>query len=58
MYHQDKELFGYERVIETYKRSADKNPEEIIRALNSAGADWSNTETPDDDVTFVVIKVK
>ena len=58
MFNKDKELFGYERVIETYQRSADKNPEEIIRELNNAGADWSNTETPDDDVTFVVIKVK
>jgi len=58
MFNKDKELFGYERVIETYQRAADKNPEEIIRELNNAGADWSNTETPDDDVTFVVIKVK
>jgi serine phosphatase RsbU (regulator of sigma subunit)/ligand-binding sensor domain-containing protein len=58
MFNKDKELFGYERVIETYQRSADKNPEEIIIELKNAGSEWSQSETPDDDVTFVVIKVK
>jgi len=58
MFNKDKELFGYERVIETYQQAADKNPEEIIRELKSAGSDWSQSDTPDDDVTFVVIKVK
>jgi hypothetical protein len=45
-------------VIETYQKAADKNPEEIIIELKNAGSDWSQSETPDDDVTFVVIKVK
>jgi len=57
MFNKDKEMFGYDRVIETYQNAADKNPEEIIVELKNAGSDWSNTETPDDDVTFVVIKV-
>ncbi len=58
MFNKDKELFGYDRVIETYQRAAEKNPEDIIRDLKNAGSDWSQSETPDDDVTFVVIKVK
>jgi serine phosphatase RsbU (regulator of sigma subunit) len=58
MFNKDKEIFGYDKVIETYQNVADKNPEEIILELKNAGSDWSNTETPDDDVTFVVIKVK
>jgi serine phosphatase RsbU (regulator of sigma subunit) len=58
MFNKEKELFGYERVIKTYQQAADKNPEEIIRELKIAGSEWSRSETPDDDVTFVVIKVK
>jgi serine phosphatase RsbU (regulator of sigma subunit) len=58
MFNKDKEIFGYDRVIETYQKAADKNPDEIIVELKNAGSNWSHTETPDDDVTFVVIKVK
>jgi serine phosphatase RsbU (regulator of sigma subunit) len=58
LFNKDKEMFGYERVMETYKKSAGKNPEEIIQELNTAGSDWTNNEAPDDDITFVVIKVK
>ncbi len=41
MFNKDKELFGYDKVIETYQRAADKNPEEIIIELKNAGSDWS-----------------
>ena len=58
LFNRNKEMFGYERVMETYKKSAGKNPEEIIEELKNAGSDWTNNGAPDDDVTFVVIKVK
>ncbi len=58
LFNRKKEMFGYERVMEIYKSSASKNPEEIIQELKTAGSDWTNNEAPDDDVTFVVIKVK
>ena len=58
LFNRNKEMFGYERVMETYKKSAGKNPEEIIEELKNAGSDWTNNEAPDDDITFVVIKVK
>ncbi|HSL90458.1 MAG TPA: PP2C family protein-serine/threonine phosphatase, partial [Ignavibacteriaceae bacterium] len=58
MFNKDKELFGYERVNITYEKVADKNPEEIIQELKNDGSEWSQSEIPDDDVTFVVIKVK
>lgn len=58
MFNKNKDLFGYERVSSTYEKVADKNPEDIIAELKNAGSDWSQSEIPDDDVTFVVIKVK
>ncbi len=58
LFNKDKEMFGYERVMNIYKNSASKNPEDIIEELKNAGSEWTNDEAPDDDITFVVIKVK
>ena len=37
---------------------AEKSPEDIISGLNEAGSKFVKDKDPDDDVTFVVIKVK
>jgi serine phosphatase RsbU (regulator of sigma subunit)/ligand-binding sensor domain-containing protein len=58
LFNKEKEMFGYERVMDIYKNSASKNPEEIIEELKNEGSRWSDNKDPDDDVTFVVIKVK
>jgi serine phosphatase RsbU (regulator of sigma subunit) len=52
------ELFGYDRVQETFEKVANKQPEEIITFLNEIGSNWVNGNDPEDDVTFVVIKMK
>jgi len=58
LFNKEKEMFGYERIMDIYRKSASKNPEEIIEELKNEGNRWTNNEAPDDDVTFVVIKVK
>ena len=58
LFNRSKEMFGYERVMEIYNKVASKNPEEIIEELKNEGSRWSNNDAPDDDLTFVVIKVK
>lgn len=52
------EMFGYDRVITLLMQSADKTPDEIIENLKNAGSDWVQGADPDDDVTFVVVKMK
>jgi hypothetical protein len=52
------ELFGYERVYSAIEKVIEKEPEEIISHLKSEATNWSDKKEPDDDVTFVVIKVK
>ena len=52
------ELYGYERVINSFRNVAEKSPDEIIDYLKDEGSKWVNDKDPDDDVTFVVIKVK
>ncbi len=52
------ELYGYQRVRNTFENIAENTPEEIIDHLKDEGSNWVKDQEPDDDVTFVVIKVK
>jgi serine phosphatase RsbU (regulator of sigma subunit) len=52
------ELFGYDRVQESFEKVVEKHPEEIISYLNDEASHWINGNEPDDDVTFVVLKMK
>jgi serine phosphatase RsbU (regulator of sigma subunit) len=50
--------FGYRKVKNTLLEISDLEPDAIISKLKDAGSEWVNDNDPDDDVTFVVIKVK
>ncbi len=50
--------YGYKRARNSFEEVAEKEPEEIITYLKEAGSRWVNDKDPDDDVTFVVIKIK
>jgi ligand-binding sensor domain-containing protein len=52
------EIYGYKRARNSFEESAKKEPEEIITHLRAEARSWTNSQEPDDDVTFVVIKVK
>lgn len=52
------EIFGYQRVQESFALAASKEPEEIIEHLKNEEEKWTDNSAPDDDITFVVIKVK
>jgi serine phosphatase RsbU (regulator of sigma subunit) len=56
--NQQNEMFGYKRAKNSFEEVAEKDPERIITYLKEAGSMWTNDKEPDDDVTFVVIKVK
>ena len=58
LFNDQKEMFGYKRAKNLFEEVAGLSPEEIISKLKNAGSDWVNDKEPDDDVTFVVIKVK
>jgi len=53
-----KQMFGYKRARNSFEEVAEKEPDEIISYLKDEGSRWTNDKDPDDDVTFVVIKVK
>lgn len=52
------EMYGYERLKNTIEENADFTPNEFIKRMINEGFNWSQEVTPDDDITFVVIKVK
>jgi len=58
LFNKDREMFSYERVVQIFSKHAHKSPEEIIEGLKDAGSKWVEDADPDDDVTFVVLKVK
>ena len=58
LFNDKKEMYGYKRARNLFEELATESPEEIISKLKNAGSEWVNDNDPDDDVTFVVIKVK
>ena len=58
LFNDKKEMFGYDRVTTEYEKVASNNAKEIIEQLKNVGSEWLNGNDPDDDITFVVIKVK
>ena len=56
--NSNNEQIGYERLQNQFTGVANRKPDEIIEYLKNCGSDWVNDKDPDDDVTFLVIKVK
>ena len=52
------EHYGYGRVKEAFEKTAEKESEEIISYFKNESSKWVNGKDPDDDITFVVIKIK
>jgi len=53
-----KYMYGYDRIKTEFGSIGDKKSEEIIKHLKDVASKWNNGKDPDDDVTFVVIKMK
>ncbi|MDP2304129.1 MAG: SpoIIE family protein phosphatase [Ignavibacteria bacterium] len=52
------EQYDYERVKSEFNSVAEKSPNQVVEYLNNSATEWMNGIEPDDDITFVVIKVK
>jgi serine phosphatase RsbU (regulator of sigma subunit) len=58
LFDKDMNMLGYDKVTALFSEVAEKSPEEIIEHLNRNGTNWIGDTEPDDDITFVVLKVK
>ncbi|MDZ7763848.1 MAG: SpoIIE family protein phosphatase [Melioribacteraceae bacterium] len=52
------EMIGYTRTAKLFEEAAAKSPEDIVAYLNDFGNRWTDGKENEDDITFVVIKVK
>ena len=52
------EQYGYDRVKKEFVSVAQNSSNDIIEHLKTSATEWTNGTEPDDDVTFVVIKIK
>lgn len=58
LFNDKEEMFGYEKIQEIFKSSAHLPVNGIINNLKEAGSSWIKGADPQDDITFVVIKMK
>jgi len=56
--NSNNEMYGYDRTKTEFHSVGEKEPEEIVDHLKNSASQWVNEKDPDDDITFVVIKVK
>ena len=52
------EMLGFERVQQLFRQIADQAPEAICQYLAQKGEEWAADRPQDDDITFVVFKVR
>lgn len=58
LFNPTNEMFGYKQVEDTLLDNSGKSPDEIIECFKQRAHDWAREFDPNDDITFVVIKVK
>jgi hypothetical protein len=56
--NENNEQYGYPRIIEEFKSVVQKTSNEILEHLKNSAAEWAKGTDPDDDITFVVIKIR
>ncbi len=57
MFNAENEMLGFEKAGELLAETAASTPQEIINHLIRISEDWAGMRPPDDDVTFVVLKI-
>lgn len=52
------EPFGYPRVRQSFQELGGQPPEDVIAGLGDAARTWTGGKPPNDDVTFVVVRIR
>ncbi len=54
----NEEMFGYPRVKERFKDIVNNTPDDIIKNLVTSGEEWMGEAHQEDDISFIVIRIK
>jgi serine phosphatase RsbU (regulator of sigma subunit) len=57
-FNQANEILGYDKAQKILREIAEASPQEIVNRFVEKGEEWAGGRLLDDDVTFVVLKVK
>ena len=57
MFNAENEMLGFGKAAEILPNIVQNSPQEIINKLVEVGENWAGNRPPDDDVTFVVLKI-
>jgi serine phosphatase RsbU (regulator of sigma subunit) len=57
LFNKKRQMFGYQNVQKEFLKYGGKSPDQIIEELKNCMYNWSGSKLPNDDVTFVVLKV-
>ncbi len=57
LFNDKKEMYDYARIISTFERIGHNDAQQIIDDLVKEVDRWRNGNAPNDDVTFVILKV-
>ena len=58
LFNKQKEILDYPKAKEIFGKAARFSPDEIINKLCSEAENWRADANQEDDITFVVVKVK
>ena len=58
LFNDKGEMLGYEKATNIFKQVANKPANIVIEKLLNSAEEWANGHPQEDDITFVVIKVK
>ncbi|MCP5103091.1 MAG: SpoIIE family protein phosphatase [bacterium] len=58
LFNGDGEMFGYPRFKQLFREVGENAPRLIVDRLANAGEQWLSGKPRDDDITFVVLKIK
>ena len=56
--NRDDEMLGYDKVRDAFSRAAGDAPQTVIDRLVAAGEAWADGKPAEDDMTFVVLKMR
>jgi len=58
LFNDKKEMLDYPQVKQIFADTAEKSPQDILSQLKKSIEQWSNGRPQNDDITFIILKVK
>ena len=58
LYNENKDMLGYDKAVEIFNKAANTKSGEVIQQLIIEAKNWAGNYPLQDDITFVVVKIK